>query len=218
MTLCLVIGASGKTGLHVIEGLLRYQPATRTVRAVSRSRTAMEGDAFDDRVIFIPGDVTKDDPRPWMQGADTVVFCAAGSAATEHAVDHLGAKRCAEAATDVCVPQFILVSALGAHDPSSWGDAFFSYLSAKAAGERSVFSAFPKATVLRPGILTDGPATGTVVIRNTPGPGDLPVSRADVAKLVVSCVGRTDVQGMTLEIVGGDTKIDEALVQALQKM
>ena len=166
-----VIGASGKMGVLVIERLLAEG---HFVRAVSRIPPAERDRACAAQIEFIQGDVSKDDAAHWMKGMDTVVFTAAGDASTEDAVDHRGAGRCAIAAQKAGLARFVLVSANGARDHASWGAKFQSYLEAKAAGEKAVRAAFPSATIIRPGILTDGPATGLATLRTSVGSGEAP--------------------------------------------
>lgn len=210
-----VIGASGKTGVLVIERLLAEG---HFVRAVSRTPPAEFDDAYAAEMEFVHGDVSKDDAAPWMIGMDAVVFTAAGDASTEDAVDHLGAGRCALVAQEAGAARFVLVSAHGAHDPSSWGAKFQSYLEVKAAGEKAVRSAFPSATIIRPGILTDNPATGSATIRTCVGSGEAPVARADVATLAAICSTLQEPNGLTLEIVGGTEPITEALERILNSL
>ena len=210
-----VIGASGKTGVLVIE---RLMGEGHFVRAVSRTPPAELDDSNSAQLEFMRGDVGKDDAAPWMIGMDAVIFTAAGDASTENAVDHLGAGRCAVAAQAAGVARFVLVSAHGAHDPQSWGAKFRSYLEAKAAGERAVLSAFPLAAIIRPGILTDDPATGSATIRTIVGPGEAPVTRADVATLAATCSTLQKANGITLEIVGGTEPIKEALERAFSSL
>lgn len=210
-----VIGASGKTGALVIGHLLEEG---HFVRAVSRTPPAEFDDACAPHFEFMQGDVSQDDAAPWMKGMDAVVFAAAGDASTENAVDHLGAGRCAVAAQAAGIVSFVLVSAHGAHDPSSWGAKFHSYLEAKAAGEKAVRAAFPSATIIRPGILTDEPATGSATIRASVGSGDAPVARADVATLTAMCSTLQKPNGLTLEIVGGTEPIKEALEWTLSSL
>lgn len=208
-----VIGPSGKTGCFVIKSLLGNG---HKVRAVSRSQPKELPQDMADMCQYIRGDVRSDDPAPWMSNMDAVVFAAAGNAATENAVDHLGAARCATAAKAAGIARFVLVSAHGAHDPTCWGVEFKSYLEAKAAGERAVCAAFPASIVLRPGILTDEPRTGRATIRTTTGPGERPVTRADLATVVSFCATRADKRAITLEIVGGDQPIHDVLKQTLE--
>ena len=210
-----VIGASGKTGVLVIKRLLAEG---HFVRAVSRTPPAEFDDACTAQIEFMHGDVSKGDAAPWMIGMDAVVFTAAGDASTEDAVDHLGARRCANAAQGAGVARFILISAHGAHDPSSWGAKFQSYLVAKTAGEKAVRSAFPSATIIRPGILTDDPETGSATIRTSVGSGEVPVTRADVASLTAMCSTRQTPNGLTLEIVGGTEPIKEALQRTFNSL
>lgn len=211
-----IIGASGKTGTLLVKRFLREGHA---VRAISRTQLSISKTDNGESLTWISGDVTKDDPSPWMLGVDTAIFAAGGTSSTENAVDNLGAARCAMAAAEAGAEHFILISAHGAHEPDSWGEEFRSYLEAKAAGEKAVRETLPNAVILRPGILTDDPGTGTATIRTGTGPGDVPISRADVATIAVAIsLEREAFSGATLEIVGGETDIYAALAQCLEEL
>lgn len=75
--------------------------------------------------------------------------------------------------------------------------------------------AFPETIVLRPGILTDEREKERAIIRTTTGPGEQPVSRADVASIVTFCATQGQKKAAILEIVGGDQPIQDLLEQIL---
>ena len=61
---------------------------------------------------------------------------------------------------------------------------------------------------MRPGVLTDEPATGLVRIAETTGRGDIP--RADVAAVLLAVLDSPATAGRTFELIGGDTPISAA--------
>lgn len=207
-----VIGGTGRVGRLICELLAQEG---HQVRAVGRRMPSAIPWEPSPGVAFVRGDVTMDDPATWVACMEVVIFAAGGDSASERAVDHIAARRCAEVAADLGVARFVLVSAHGAHDPTSWGSEFQPYLEAKAAGEDGVRRAFPAATIVRPGILTDQPAAATATVRSGTGPGERPVSRADVAAIVAACASRDDASGRTLEVVGGSVPLMDALERAL---
>ena len=93
--------------------------------------------------------------------------------------------------------------------PAGVDDVFAAYLRAKLAAEQDVL-ARPglRATVLRPGGLTDEPGTGRVTLDRHVERGDVP--RDDVAAVLAALVD-AGLDGAVLELVSGPTPIDEAV-------
>lgn len=150
-----------------------------------------------------------------LDGADAVVFAAgagAGSgAARKDTVDRAAAKLLADAAGLAGVRRYLLISSIGAGrpPPPGRGDVFAAYLRAKGASERALRESGLDWTIVRPGRLTDDPGTGTV--RLAPSVPRGRVSRDDVAAVLVAMLDEPGTVGATLELVGGDTPIAEAV-------
>jgi nucleoside-diphosphate-sugar epimerase len=141
-----------------------------------------------------------------LAGADAVVFAAGAGpgsgAARKDTVDHAAAVLVADAAERAGVRRHVQISAMGldrAEDPGM-DEVFRAYLRAKAAAEEDLRARTNLDwTILRPGRLTDEPATGQVrVAESVPGGS---VSREWVAATVVLLLDRSDDVGRTLEIV-----------------
>jgi uncharacterized protein YbjT (DUF2867 family) len=151
-----------------------------------------------------------------LRGADAVVFAAGagpGSGAERKAtVDRDAAVLLADAAERAGVRRYLIISSVGADAgaPDGAEPVFGAYLRAKGAADDAV-RARPALdwTVLRPGRLTDGPGTGRV--RLGPSTGHGAVSRADVAAVLVALLDEPDTAGLTLELVGGEVPIQEAV-------
>ena len=142
-----------------------------------------------------------------LSGADAMVFAAGAGpgsgAARKDTVDHAAAVLCAEAAQAAGVRRFVQISAMGldrAEDPGM-EPVFAAYLRAKDAAERDLRARDLDWTILRPGRLTDDPATGRVNVAESVPRG--PVTRADVAAVVLSTLDDTATVGRTLEVVAG---------------
>ena len=89
-------------------------------------------------------------------------------------------------------------------------EVFVAYLQAKAAADADVLARSAlDTTVLRPGGLTDDPATGTVTLAPSVERG--PVTRGDVAAVVVALLDTPATAGLTLELVGGDVPVADAV-------
>jgi uncharacterized protein YbjT (DUF2867 family) len=154
-----------------------------------------------------------------VEGADAVVFAAGAGpgsgAARKDTMDRAGAVLFAEAGQRARVRRFLLVSAMGldrAHQLPA-DDVFGAYLRAKAASEADLRTRDLDWTILRPGRLIDEPGTGLVRL----GPPPIPrgaVSRQDVAEVLVALLDEPASAGLTLELVSGDTPVQEAVAAA----
>lgn len=141
-----------------------------------------------------------------LRGADATVFAAGAGpgsgAARKETVDHAAAVLVAQAAEVAGVRRFIQISAMGldrADDPGM-EPVFAAYLRAKDAAERDLRARDLDWTILRPGRLTNDPATGKVNVAESVPRGA--VSRADVAAATLSILDDPATIGKTLEVVG----------------
>jgi len=149
-----------------------------------------------------------------IEGADAVVFAAGagpGSGAErKRTMDLGGAVKLIEAAKQAGISRYLIVSSMGAADPpAEGGDTFGEYLRAKAGADQALMQSGLDYTVVRPGHLTDGPATGKVKIGKGLDSGE--VSRADVAAVLLACLDEPKTVGIDFDLLGGETPIAEAL-------
>jgi uncharacterized protein YbjT (DUF2867 family) len=140
-----------------------------------------------------------------VRGSDAVVFAAGAGpgsgVARKDTVDRGAAALVAEAAELAGVRRHVQISAMGldrADDPGM-DEVFAAYLRAKAEAERDLRARDLDWTILRPGRLTDGPATGRVNLAESVPRGA--VSRADVAAVLVDLLDDPSTIGKTLELV-----------------
>jgi uncharacterized protein YbjT (DUF2867 family) len=84
-------------------------------------------------------------------------------------------------------------------------------LRAKKAAEDDLRGRDLDWTILRPGSLTNGPGTGKVLLADSAGRGSVP--RDDVAAVLVALLNEPKTIGRTLELISGDTPIEEAVKQ-----
>lgn len=152
-----------------------------------------------------------------IEGADAVVFAAGagpGSGAARKAtMDRDGAILLLDAAVAAAVPGYVIVSAMGTDDPPQDDSDFSVYLRAKADADAAVAGSDRQWTVVRPGLLTDEPATGRVrIARRLPHDS---VTRADVAAVLAAVLHDHRAAGRILAVLGGETPVDEALEAAL---
>jgi uncharacterized protein YbjT (DUF2867 family) len=149
-----------------------------------------------------------------VRGANAVVFAAGagpGSGAErKQTMDLGGAVKLIEACRATGVARYLMVSSMGAGDPSAATGPMRPYLEAKAAADRALVESGLGYTICRPGGLTDEPGTGMVAIDEQLGRrGSVP--RDDVALTLLACLGRENTIGKAFELLSGPTPIDQAL-------
>jgi len=158
-----------------------------------------------------------DELAPLLDGADAVVFAAGAGpgsgAARKDTVDRGAAVLLADAAEQAGVTRYLLVSSMGVDEPDSPDDdAFRAYLHAKKAAEDDLRGRELDWTILRPGRLTDDPATGKITLEASVPFGDVP--RDDVAGTLVALLDEPSTAGLVLELVSGDDVVDAAVQAA----
>jgi nucleoside-diphosphate-sugar epimerase len=156
------------------------------------------------------------DVAGYLRSADAAVFAAGagpGSGiARKDTVDRAAASLFADAAEAAGVRRFIVVSSMGADREPAEGTepVFAAYLRAKGAADADIRGrAGLEWTILRPGRLTNDPGTGTVTLGASTGRGD--VTRDDVAAVLAALLTEPGSAGRTLELIGGETPIPEAI-------
>jgi uncharacterized protein YbjT (DUF2867 family) len=150
-----------------------------------------------------------------LAGADAVVFAAGAGPGSgddrKQSVDLGASVLLADAAQAAGVRRFVQVSSMGADrtEFSGLSDSFAVYLRAKGAAEADLRKRDLDWTILRPGALTDDSGTGRV--RLAPSTGRAPVPREDVAAVLLALLDAPTTAGMTLELIGGDDFIGDAV-------
>jgi uncharacterized protein YbjT (DUF2867 family) len=151
-----------------------------------------------------------------LSGADAVVFAAGAGPGSgvprKDTVDRAASVLMADAAEQARVGRFVQISSMGAGSPPQPGrdDVWAAYIAAKTAAEADLRSRDLDWTILRPGHLTDDPPAGRVRLAAPPVPAGA-VSRADVAAVIAALLDEPGTRHQTLELVGGDTPISEAV-------
>jgi uncharacterized protein YbjT (DUF2867 family) len=159
-------------------------------------------------------DLEHDDPRPHMGGADAIVFSAGagpGSGpARKKTVDLGAAVKLMEAASELGVARYVIVSSIGAHDPARGSGPMRPYLEAKAAADEALRTSGLDWTIVRPGSLTNEPGTGRVNVSTTFG-GRGPIARDDVALVLLECLQAPNTIRKQFELFEGDIPVREAV-------
>ena len=150
-----------------------------------------------------------------LRDADAVVFAAgagAGSgAARKDSLDRGGAVLLADAAQLAGVRRYLMVSSMGAdtgptpdHD-----EVFAAYLTAKKAADDDIRGRDLDWTIVRPGGLTNASGTGKVQLAEHTARGQ--ISREDVAAVLLALLDEPRTARLSLDLIGGDDPIDEAV-------
>ncbi len=152
-----------------------------------------------------------------LEGAEAAVFTAGSGGATGWnktlMVDLWGARRAVDACERLDIDRFIMISARGAADPDSGYEPLRPYLVAKRCADEYLRRSSLSETILRPTSLTDDPGTGRVSSFFAPRSGDgADIPRADVAEAVVACLEAEATIDQVIELYGGDTPIEDAVV------
>ncbi len=213
-----IAGGHGKIALR-LERLL----AARGDRAVGIVRNPDHvGDvrsAGGEPVVLDLEATTPADLASHVTGADAVVFAAGAGpgsgAARKETVDHAAAVLLADASELAGTRRYLMVSSIGADDgPKPHHDQVFAaYIRAKAAADDEIRGRDLDWTILRPGGLTDDPGSGRVALAPDVQRGR--VSRDDVAAVLVALLDTPATAGLSLDLVAGDTPIDEAVAAAV---
>ncbi|MEJ8648882.1 SDR family oxidoreductase [Streptomyces sp. MS1.AVA.3] len=151
-----------------------------------------------------------------MEGVDAAVFAAGAGPGSgierKDTVDRGATALFADAAEAAGVRRFLVVSSMGAdrEPPEGTDPVFAAYLRAKGAADTDVRArAGLDWTILRPGRLTDDPGTDLVTLADATGRSEVP--RDDVAAVLAALLDEPGTIGRTLELVGGEVPVKEAV-------
>ena len=192
----LLSGLLTERGHHVV-GLIRKREQVDDLAAVGAQGVVCDLETAEQITV-----------AEYVAGAGAVVFAAGAGPGSGDArkttVDYGASVLLADACEQANVRRFVQVSAMGLDDidPHGTEPGFPAYLRAKYAAEENLRKR-PDLdwTIVRPGRLTDGPATGRVHLRRRVPPGEVP--RADVAAVLEAVLENGSTVGMTLELVAG---------------
>ena len=151
-----------------------------------------------------------------LSGADAVVFAAGAGPGSgvprKDSVDRAASVLLAGAAERAGVHRFVQISSMGAGQPPRPGsdEVWAAYITAKTAAEDDLRARDLDWTILRPGSLTDTPATGQVRLAPPPVPAGT-VPRADVAAVIAALLDHPGTRHQVLELVGGDSPVAAAV-------
>ncbi|BEI91182.1 uncharacterized protein CcaverHIS019_0400020 [Cutaneotrichosporon cavernicola] len=181
---------------------------------------------------------------------DVIVWAAAGSegsAASMEAVDHQGARKVFDAAREANMKRVLVVSTIDARDGSLPYPKYYSegskltsktfqtampdYLKAKYAAEVALQASGLDFTCLRPGALTNQPASGALLgitemardgVTEVMDIGDmaaklLPASRELVAQVLLASAEEPGTIGLTFQVMDGKKTVQEEIKKVVDE-
>src|SRR3989440_6377 len=160
------------------------------------------------------GDVEREDITPLVAGADAVVMAAGAGPGSgperKRTVDLGGAVKLIDAAKANGARRYVMVSAMGAADPSAASGGMGPYLEAKAKADAELAASGLDHTIVRPGRLTNDPGTGRVEAAPRLGRSGS-ITRDDTAAVLVAVLDTPTTIGLAFEVLEGETPIAEAI-------
>ena len=213
-----IAGGHGKIAHHLIERLTaRGDASVALIRNPDHSEDVAGWGARP--VVIDLESAGVDEVAATLQGATAVVFAAGAGPdsgpARKDTVDRGASTLLADAAERAGVRRFLQISSFGAGQaaPGDSGETWKAYIEAKTAAEDELRAHDLDATILRPGGLTDDPATGRVTLTEPPLER-AQVTRADVAAVLVALLDAPATAGRTFMLTEGNTPIEEAVAGA----
>jgi len=201
----LVAGANGTTG-RIIINLLKE---SENYKPIAMVRKQEQKDHFEkENVSTVLADLEKDLSHA-VKNTNKVIFAAGSGGKKVIEVDQEGAKRLTDAAKQAGIEKFIMLSSMGADNPSV-SDDLEDYLRAKQNADEYLKSSGLDYTIVRPGSLTDTGSTGKIQLKEKLEKQGS-ISRADVAKTLVEVLENEVKKNQVFEILSGEIPIDKAI-------
>ncbi|MCM4161145.1 SDR family oxidoreductase [Antarcticibacterium flavum] len=208
----LIVGATGDTGMRIVEILNNSQ----SFEPVAMIRKEEQKGVFEDMDVQWVLANLEENVDHALKGIDKVIFAAGSGGDTGEektiAVDQKGAIRVIDAAKKAKVKKFVMLSSMGADDPSQH-KKLQVYLEAKQKADEHLMDSGIPYTILRPGALTDDLGFAKVKLaEKLDEQGE--ISRDDVAFLLVMSLADPLVKNKVIEALEGEEPIKSALIEA----
>lgn len=212
----LVVGANGQIGTHLVEKLNE----TESYKPVAFVRKEEQVAKFEDKGIEarlgnLESSVT--DIKKSMKDIDAIVFTAGsgGNTGTDKTmlIDLDGAVKVMEAAEDMNIKRFVMVSAFQADVRENWSEEMKPYFAAKHYADKFLMNSDLNYTIVRPGMLENKPAIGKVSLTRalTEATDPMTIPREDVAQLILEALENDRTYLQSFDVTTGDQEITEAL-------
>ena len=201
----LVAGANGTTGRIIINLLKKSE----TYQPIAMVRKQDQKDHFEKQGVSAVLADLEEDLSQAVKNTDKVIFAAGSKGKNIIDVDQEGAKRLIDAAKEAGLEKFVMLSSMGADNPTVSND-LEDYLKAKQNADDYLKASALNYSIVRPGALTDDDGTGKIELKEKlEKPGS--ISRADVAKTLVEVLDDKLKKNKVFEILAGDTRIEKAV-------
>ncbi len=205
----LIAGANGKTGTHIVEILQHrghYEPIAMIRKEEQREKFKQMG--VETKLLDI-----EDDMSGQFDGIDKIIFAAGSGSSTGKektiSVDEKGAISMMDESRNANIKKFVMLSSMGADDPSS-NDKISHYLEAKHNADEYLKSSGLNYCIVRPGHLVDEEGSGRIDASPKLNKyGD--ISRKDVAHVLALALDHACLANQTVEILEGEKTIEAAL-------
>ena len=206
----LIIGANGQIGRLLVEQLVKNgDPPKAMVRTQDQAEAMRDLGATP-----VVGDL-EDDFTSALTGCSQIVFTAGSGAKTGPdktiLVDLWGAMKAIDAAVQAGIQHFIMVSSRGAENPEKGPAKIKHYTVCKKLADDHLLRSGLDYTILRPGRLTNDPATGQFTTDWPANPDDQWITRADVAGAIAYCLNEPRTLGKIYPLFHGSKTLEQAL-------
>lgn len=214
MTRVAIVGGHGQVARQLIRVLRRADHDAVALVRTEEYRDELEGLGAEMRLL----DIERQDADAFaaaFEGCGAVVFAAGGgpdgNIERKRTVDLEGSLKSIEGARKAGIDRFVQISAINVDDPvpADTGEVWKAYVEAKRDADAALRASGLAWTIIRPGRLTDDPATGRVSLGPDVARGD--VTRADVAAVVAAVLDVDTTVGRQWNLVNGDVPVEEAV-------
>ena len=200
----LVVGSTGRVAKEV----LKIFSAEKTeVLAAARRPEAVEKLPYVTAValdLHAPVDKLAKE----IQGVEAIIFAAGSRGKDLLQTDAYGAVKLMQAAQQVEIKRFVMLSALYSLKPEKWPETLTDYYIAKFFADNYLINQTKlDYTIVQPGSLVTTPGTGLVKMAEEPGQ----ISIADVAAVLATVVNKVTTYGRIIPVVAGNQPIATAL-------
>lgn len=230
----IIFGGSGKVARHITRLLAAEGHTVHSIIRNPEQKSDVEQLGGKPIVESIEESSVDDMAKTITQSKATTVIWAAGAGGGNpertRTVDNEGAIKSMDATAKAGVKRYIIISAIDVRDrqskpqPEWYNEADFqrsdkswtgikAYMEAKLAADTNLVTQNKhrglEYTIVRPGGLSLDPAKGTVDAGKVHLSATVP--REDVAAVVIECIKNDGTKGLAFDVVGGDTKISDAI-------
>jgi uncharacterized protein YbjT (DUF2867 family) len=201
----LVVGANGKIGRILCRIAAEREMPVRALLRDPDQQAYFDSIGVETALGDLEGEFEAS-----LEGCDRVVFTAGSGGKTGGdktlLIDLYGAIRVIEACEAGGIEQIVMVSAMRVEQPLAGPPAMRHYFVAKKLADERLRASSVAHTILRPGLLSDEPATGCVRVDAAVGSGHK-ISRENVALCVLASLDHPEARGQTIDLLDGDTPI-----------